>query len=246
MPVRVEREGTTARASWSWTTSQRSFARWQTNLRKHDFRVERAATGAEAIEAYARVRPDLVLLDLGLPDMDGLQVIRSIRTHSSTPIVVLSARGCGGGQGGRARARRRRLPDQAVRVRASCSRAYGSRLRHAARPPRGAEPVINAGELAVDLEHRRVTLAAREVHLTPTEYDLLKILVANPDKVLTDRMLVETVWGVAYRQQAHSLHVYVARLRKKLEADPQVPRYLLTEPGVGYRFVTDGPNQVDL
>jgi two-component system KDP operon response regulator KdpE len=96
----------------------------------------------------------------------------------------------------------------------------------------------------VDLERRRVTLASREVHLTPTEYDLLKIFVANPDKVLTDRTLVETVWGVAYRQQAHSLHVYVARLRKKLEADPQLPRYLLTEPGVGYRFVADSPTQL--
>jgi two-component system KDP operon response regulator KdpE len=89
-----------------------------------------------------------------------------------------------------------------------------------------------------------VTLAGRELHLTPTEYDLLKIFVANPDKVLTDRMLVETVWGVAYRQQAHSLHVYVARLRKKLEADPQVPRYLLTEPGVGYRFVTESTSHI--
>jgi two-component system, OmpR family, KDP operon response regulator KdpE len=110
----------------------------------------------------------------------------------------------------------------------------------------GTDPVINAGDLAVELEHRRVTLAGRGVQLTPTEYDLLKILVANPDKVLTDRMLVETVWGVAYRQQAHSLHVYVARLRKKLEADPQVPRYLQTEPGVGYRFVTDTPSQLGI
>jgi two-component system, OmpR family, KDP operon response regulator KdpE len=157
-----------------------------------------------------------------LPDVDGLQVIRSIRTHSSTPIVVLSARGAEG--------------DKVAALRVA--------LRHAAQSPHGAEPVINAGRLAVDLERRRVTLAAREVHLTPTEYDLLKILVANPDKVLTDRMLVETLWGVAFRQQAHSLHVYVARLRKKLEADPQVPRFLLTEPGVGDRFVTESPSYI--
>jgi two-component system KDP operon response regulator KdpE len=216
----------------------------ETNLRKHDFWVERAATGEAAIAAHARVRPDLVLLDLGLPDIDGLQVIRSIRSHSSTPIVVLSARGA---EGDKVAALELGADDY-------LTKPFGARellarirvaLRHTARPPHGTEPVINVGQLAVDVERRRVTVAAHEVHLTPTEFDLLKILVTNPDKILTDRLLVETVWGVAYRQQAHSLHVYVARLRKKLEADPQVPRYLLTEPGVGYRFVTDGSNQLD-
>jgi len=215
----------------------------ETNLRKHDFRVERAATGEEALEAYSRHRPDLVLLDLGLPDLDGLQVIRSIRTHASTPIVVLSARG---GEGDKVAALEQGADDY-------LTKPFGARellarirvaLRHVAAPPHGTEPMVAAGDLVVDLEHRRVTLRGREVHLTPTEYDLLKIFVANPDKVLTDRMLVETVWGVAYRQQAHSLHVYVARLRKKLEADPQVPRYLLTEPGVGYRFVTESPSHI--
>jgi two-component system, OmpR family, KDP operon response regulator KdpE len=215
-----------------------------TNLRKHDFRVETAASGEAALEAYSRVRPDLVLLDLGLPDLDGLQVIRSIRTQSDTPIVVLSARGA---EGDKVAALEQGADDY-------LTKPFGARellarirvaLRHAARPPRGTEPIINAGELAVDLERRRVTLATREVHLTPTEYDLLRMFAANPDKVLTDRMLAEPVWGVAYRQQAHSLHVYVARLRKKLEADPQVPRHLLTEPGVGYRFVTETANQID-
>jgi two-component system KDP operon response regulator KdpE len=215
----------------------------ETNLRKHDFRVERAATGEEALDAYVRHRPDLVLLDLGLPDLDGLQVIRSIRTRASTPIVVLSARGA---EGDKVAALEQGADDY-------LTKPFGARellarirvaLRHAAGPPQGTAPVIAAGDLVVDLERRRVTLASREVHLTPTEYDLLKIFVANPDKVLTDRTLVETVWGVAYRQQAHSLHVYVARLRKKLEADPQLPRYLLTEPGVGYRFVADSPTQL--
>ncbi|HEY3058264.1 MAG TPA: response regulator transcription factor [Chloroflexota bacterium] len=215
----------------------------ETNLRKHDFWVDRAATGEEALEAYSRIRPDLVLLDLGLPDVDGLQVIRSIRSHASTPIVVLSARGA---EGDKVAALEQGADDY-------LTKPFGARellarvrvaLRHAAGPPHGTEPIVIAGDLSVDLEHRRVTLAGRELHLTPTEYDLLKIFVANPDKVLTDRMLVETVWGVAYRQQAHSLHVYVARLRKKLEADPQVPRYLLTEPGVGYRFVTESTSHI--
>lgn len=214
----------------------------ETNLRKHDFRVDKAASGVEAIEAYSRVHPDLVLLDLGLPDLDGLLVIRSIRAHSSTPIVVLSARDS---EGDKVAALEEGADDY-------LTKPFGARellarirvaLRHAAKPPRGAEPVVTMGELTIDLERRRVTLADRAVHLTPTEYDLLKIFVAHPDRVLTDRLLVETVWGVAYRQQAHSLHVYVARIRKKIEADPQVPQHLLTEPGVGYRFVTENADQ---
>ena len=112
-------------------------------------------------------------------------------------------------------------------------------LRHAARPARGAEPVFRSGDLAIDLERRRVTVGAREVHVTPTEYELLKAFVAHPNKVLTDRMLLQQVWGSQYGSEAHYLHVYVARLRKKLEEDPQQPRYLVTEPGVGYRLISD-------
>ena len=107
-------------------------------------------------------------------------------------------------------------------------------------------PIIRLGEIELDLERRRVTAGTQPVHLTPTEWDLLKLFVTSAGKVLTDRMLVETVWGVAYRQQAHSLHVYVARLRRKLEADPQVPRFLVTEPGVGYRFITESCGQIDI
>lgn len=215
----------------------------ETNLRKHDFRVEGAATGKEALEAYSRLRPDLVLLDLGLPDLDGLQVIRTIRSRASTPIVVLSARGA---EGDKVAALEQGADDYLTKPFGAGELLARIRvaLRHVAAPAHGTKPVVTAGDLAIDLEHRRVTLAGQDVHLTPTEYDLLKIFVANPDKVLTDRMLVETVWGVAYRQQAHSLHVYVARLRKKLESDPQVPRYLHTEPGVGYRFVIEGTGQI--
>jgi two-component system KDP operon response regulator KdpE len=113
-------------------------------------------------------------------------------------------------------------------------------LRHAAKPTTGTEPVIRLGDIEVDLERRRVTSGAQSIHLTPTEWDLMKLFVTSPDKVLTDRMILTAVWGSAYRSQAHSLHVYVARLRKKLEVDRQSRRHLLTEPGVGYRFVTDG------
>jgi len=116
-------------------------------------------------------------------------------------------------------------------------------LRHAAAPRVGLEPVINLGELEVNLELRRVAANGVDVHLTPTEWDLVKLFATNPDKVLTDRMIMEAVWGAAYQAQAHSLHVYVGRLRKKLEAGPGSRRHLLTETGVGYRFVTDGTDR---
>ena len=112
-------------------------------------------------------------------------------------------------------------------------------LRHAAKPSAGTEPVIRLAGLEVDLERRRLLVGGSEVHLTPTEWDLVKLFTAHPDKVLTDHMIMDAVWGATYRAQAHSLHVYVARLRKKLEADPQAQRHLMTEPGVGYRFVTE-------
>ncbi len=112
-------------------------------------------------------------------------------------------------------------------------------LRHLARPPRGAETVFRTGDLRVDIARREVKVGDRAVHLTPTEYELLKVFVADPDRVITERMLLQRVWGADYGSELHYLHVYVARLRKKLEEDPQRPRYLLTEPGVGYRLVAE-------
>src|SRR2546427_11078831 len=112
-------------------------------------------------------------------------------------------------------------------------------VRHVARPGAGTERRIRSGDLVVDLERREVTIAGRDVHLTPTEYDLLKIFLTNANKVLTDRMLLQQVWGPDYGDESHYLHVYVARLRRKIEADPQDPAYLMTEPGVGYRFRSD-------
>jgi len=211
----------------------------QTNLTRHNFRVDTASSGSEALEAYARVRPDLVLLDLGLPDMDGLDVMRSIREHSSTPIVVLSAR------------ERERDKVTALDLGADdyLTKPFGVNellarvrvaIRHAAGPFSGTRPVIRLGDVEVDLERRRLLVHETEVRLTPTEWDLIKLFTTHPDKVLTERMIMETVWGATYPAQAHSLHVYVGRLRKKLEAPPGAPRHIVTEPGVGYRFLTDG------
>jgi two-component system KDP operon response regulator KdpE len=112
-------------------------------------------------------------------------------------------------------------------------------LRHAAGPRSGAEAVFRTGDLEVNLEHRRVRVKGEDVHVTPTEYDLLSAFVTQPDRLLTDRMLLQAVWGPEYGDEAHYLHVYMARLRKKLEPDPGRPRYLVTEPGVGYRLVTE-------
>ncbi|HEY1296277.1 MAG TPA: response regulator transcription factor [Chloroflexota bacterium] len=210
----------------------------QTNLGRHDFRVETATTGQEALEAYNRIRPDLVLLDLGLPDIDGLAVLRTIRERASTPIVVLSAH----------ESERDKVAALDMGADDYLTKPFGINellarvrvaLRHAARPATGTEPVVRFGDLELDMERRRVTSAGVDVHLTPTEWDLLKVFAANPDKVLTDRMITDAVWGSSFPAQAHSLHVYVARLRKKLEASDGSRRHILTEPGVGYRLVTE-------
>jgi len=210
----------------------------QTNLARHGFQIDTAETGREALEHAASFRPDLVLLDLGLPDIDGLEVIRALRERGSTPIVVLSVRG----------QERDKVAALDLGADDYLTKPFGVNellarvrvaLRHVARPPTGIEAVFRTGQLSVDLEHRRVTSDGREVSLTPTEYELLKAFIAHPDKVLTDRMLLQRVWGPEYGDEAHYLHVYVARLRKKIESDPQKPRYLRTEPGVGYRLVSE-------
>ena len=210
----------------------------ETNLRRHDFRVEVVDTGAAALESFDRRAPDVVLLDLGLPDVDGLDVIRAIRARASTPIVVLSVRG----------GERDKVAALDLGADDYLTKPFGvdellARLRVALRHGTGAaaqpaEPIVRAGDLEVDLEHRLVRVGGQEVHLSPTEYDLLRALVSHPNKVLTERMLLDRVWGGAEGAEAHYVHVYAARLRKKLEADPRQPRYLRTEPGVGYRFVT--------
>lgn len=211
----------------------------QTNLGRHDYRVETAATGRDALDAYSRVRPDVVLLDLGLPDMDGVEVLRAIRERASTPVVVLSAR----------EAERDKVTALDLGADDYLTKPFGVNellarvrvaLRHAARPPTGTDPVIHLGDLEVDMDRRKVTVLGSEVHMTPTEWDLMKLFASHPDKVLTDRMITESVWGASYAAQAHSLHVYVGRLRKKLETGEAARRHILTEPGVGYRFVTDG------
>jgi two-component system KDP operon response regulator KdpE len=211
----------------------------QTNLGRHDFRVDTAATGQEALDAMGRLHPDLILLDLGLPDMDGLEVLQSIRRRANTPVVVLSARGA---EQDKVAALDSGADDYLTKpfgINELLARVRVA-LRHAAAPAVGLEPVIKLAELEVNFERRRLAANGVDIHLTPTEWDLVKLFTTNPDKVLTDRMIMQSVWGAAFQAQAHSLHVYVGRLRKKMEAPPGAKRHLLTETGVGYRFVTDG------
>ncbi|MDQ5841239.1 MAG: response regulator transcription factor [Chloroflexota bacterium] len=206
------------------------------NLEGHGYQVRSAETGAQALEAAARFQPDLVLLDLGLPDLDGTEVIERIRSRTSTPIVVLSVRGA---ERDKVRALELGADDYLTKpfgIDELLARVKVA-LRHAARTRQGADPVFRSGELAVDLDRREVTADGRPVHLTPTEYALLGALIAAGGRVLTDRALLQRVWGPEYGSENHYLHVYIGRLRKKLEPDPARPRYLRTEPGVGYRLV---------
>jgi len=206
------------------------------NLGSRGFRVDVAESGRAALERVD-LHPDLILLDLGLPDLDGLDLIRSLRGRGRAPIIVLSARGS---ERDKVRALDLGADDYLTKpfgVEELLARIRVA-LRHTLRS--GAdEPVFRTRGLTVDVEHRRVTVDGEELHLTPTEYALLTALVRHADRVVTDAMLLQEVWGPEYGDEDHYLHVYVARLRKKLESDPQKPHYIVTEPGVGYRLLTE-------
>jgi two-component system, OmpR family, KDP operon response regulator KdpE len=203
------------------------------NLAARKYEVSTAADGASGLAAMARERPDVLILDLGLPDMDGTDVIRGVRGWSSTPIIVLSA----WGQESQKVAALDAGADDYV------TKPFGmdellARLRAAVRraAPAPDEPVISTAEFTVDLARKRVTRADADVRLTPTEWQLLEVLARNPERLVTQRQLLQEVWGPGYQNEAHYLRVYMASLRRKLEPDPSAPRYLLTEPGMGYRF----------
>jgi two-component system, OmpR family, KDP operon response regulator KdpE len=210
----------------------------RTVLDRRGFQVHEAESGMEALDSYKKQRPDLILLDLGLPDIEGLEVIRQVRATSNVPIVVLSVREA---EQDKVRALDLGADDYLTKpfgIEELLARIRVA-LRHGLVAGSGTTAVYRTGDLEVDLEHRMVRVDGRQVHLTPTEYELLKAFVTHPNKVFTDRMLLQQVWGSEYGSEGHYLHVYMARLRKKLEKDPQNPRYLLTEPGVGYRLLAE-------
>ena len=204
------------------------------SLEGHGYQVVEAATAREGLRHAAGYSPEIILLDLGLPDGDGLAVAKVLRTQRQTPIIVLSARG--------------RDEDKVAALDLGAddylTKPFGlgellARIRVALRHARGSGPTagtIEVGDLRIDLDRRQVTRSGGEVHLTPTEYRLLAALGAQLGRVLTHKQLLEEVWGPAYAGQTHYLRVYMAQLRNKLEADPAKPEWLITEPAVGYRL----------
>ena len=196
-----------------------------------------AVTAADGLIQVDARRPDLILLDLGLPDRDGLEVIRRVRESSQMPIVVLSARGQ---ENDKIAALDLGADDYVAKpfgVGELLARIRAALRRAAAIAPEGA--VLCFGRIEIDLEKRIVKVEGEEVHLTPNEYRLLQVLIRYPGKVLTQRQLLNEVWGPNHLDQAQYLRVYIAQLRRKLESDPTRPKHLQTEPGVGYRLVID-------
>ena len=208
------------------------------SLPAQGYRLVEAATGEEALREAAARAPDLVLLDLGLPDLDGVEVTRRLREWTAAPIVVLSARDQ---EQDKIRALDAGADDYLTKPFGTGELLARMRvaLRHAARGEGENEPVLAIGGLRVDLAGRRVTVEEREVRLTRTEYRLLAFLARHAGKVLTHRQLLKEVWGPGAVDQTHYLRVYMGQLRHKIEADPAQPRYFLTETGVGYRLAAE-------
>jgi len=198
-----------------------------------EFAVHIVGSGREALIAVTAIRPDLVILDLGLPDMDGMEVLRRLREWTQVPVIILSVR---------------EREDEKVKALDSgaddyVTKPFGigellARMRVALRKsisPASA-PVYDVDELKVDLEHRRVSVQGKDVQLTATEYDLLRLLVLHAGKVLTHNQILRQIWGPAYLEQPHLLRVNISNLRRKIEPEPNQPHYILTELGVGYRL----------
>ena len=207
----------------------------RTSLEEEGCRVVEAGTSAQGLLESGNHKPDLVVLDLGLPDGNGIDFIRDLRAWSDVPILVLSARS------------HEKDKIQALDVGADdyLTKPFGvgelrararALLRRQSRGSEGATPIIEFGDVQVDLSRRVVTRAGEPLHLTPIEYRLLCVLLANTGKVMTQRHLLRDVWGPSSVESNHYLRVYVGHLRQKLEDDPTQPKYLLTETGVGYRF----------
>lgn len=203
------------------------------NLRARGYDVDAAPDARTALELAARHHPDVVILDLGLPDMDGVEVIEGLRGWMSAPIIVLSAR----------HTSQEKVEALDAGADDYVTKPFGmdellARLRAALRriTPAEDEATVRAGSFTVDLAAKKVTRGETGVRLTPTEWHILEILVRHPRHLVTQKQLLREVWGPAYARETNYLRVYVAQLRRKLEPDPSQPQHLITEPGMGYRF----------
>jgi two-component system, OmpR family, KDP operon response regulator KdpE len=202
-------------------------------LNAHGYIIYEAVSGQEALSAAASEHPDLIILDLGLPDIDGVEVTRQIREWSQVPIIILSVR-----EQERDKVAALDAGADDYLTKPFSTGELMARIRVALRRSNQAsvEPVFTTGELEVNLSRRLVMVKEQEISLTPTEYDLLRVLVQHPGRVLTHRQLLQKVWGNAYETEAHLLRVNMSNLRRKIEPDPTRPRFIITEPGVGYRL----------
>jgi two-component system, OmpR family, KDP operon response regulator KdpE len=211
------------------------------NLRARQYEVDTAQTGAEALATAAHHPPDLVILDLGLPDLDGMEVIGGLRGWTDAPIIVLSGRA-----------------DSMDKVEALdagaddyVTKPFGmdellARMRAVTRrgPAEPEAPLVGLGDVMIDLAAKHVSKNGQDIRLTPTEWHLLEVLLRHPGKLLSQRQLLHEVWGPGYADATGNLRLYMAQLRRKLEPDPARPRWLLTEPGMGYRFQPDADRPV--
>ena len=208
----------------------------RTSLEAHGYEVRTAGTGEEAVVAVADDAPDLMVLDLGLPDLDGTAVIERVRSFSEIPVIVLSVRDRQSDKVGALDAgaddyvtKPFDMGELLARTRAALRRGH----------PEESAPRLSFGDLDIDLGRRLVTLAGERVHVTKTEYALLEAMVTNPGKLLTHQWLLRRVWGPSYQEESHYLRVYVRSLRRKLGDRAADPKLILTEPGVGYRWIAE-------
>lgn len=203
-------------------------------LTGYGYEVAEAANGLAGLTEAAGSRPDLIILDMGLPDVDGVEVVRRLREWSKVPVIILSVKD--------------QEVDKVAALDAGAddyvTKPFGmgellARLRAALRHSSvmGDEPVLTFGDLTIDLGHRKVMVDGKDVKLTPTEYEVIRQLAVHAGKVLTHKVLLKTIWGLPYENDSHYLRVYVGQLRRKIEKDPANPQHIITEPGVGYRLI---------
>lgn len=205
-------------------------------LSAQGFAVHEAANGQEALNAVITNRPDIIILDLGLPDIDGIEVTRRLREWSQIPIIILSVREA---EQDKIAALDAGADDYLTKPFSTGELMARMRVAMRRSTSQPDEPVLQVGSLQMDLSRRLVTVNETQISLTPTEYDILRLLLQNAGKVLTHRQLLRQVWGTAYESELHILRVNISNLRRKIEPDPSRPHYILTEPGVGYRLRAD-------
>ncbi len=206
------------------------------SLETNNYRVHEAENGHDALAKAAQVRPEVIILDMNLPDMEGVEVLRRLREWTSTPVIILSVRDA---DRDKVAALDAGADDYLTKPFSTDELMARMRVARRHAQPVQAEPILTFGEVQIDLARRVVTRAGEPVKLTPTEYALLRLLVQHAGRVLTHRQILKQVWGPQYADETHYLRVYFAQLRQKLEENPALPRLIVTEPGVGYRLVVE-------